>query len=289
MPSRLTPRCAWSELHTSITLPPDYFLLCPFFYYSVGLWIVNSCSDAECYVGVFSSAELSLEHHPPTNRRSVHQGISCSLVHISIRKQLFCHDEHEMVGHTSVLSTPPLFRPLGCCRNRYSILQSWLTSYWIEYERKEQCHWCHTPVWHDCAIPWCPSTPLMIFGLFILFYYQINVGTSCPGCNGWEYICFVDTPPNHPCGTRKMLYVFIDQNLKWMSCVWWRNRHADAVCINHEILFSRLASPPPIGFGEIPHNLNLVHKSLLYILPCLLCLPRLGCGCSWHRDCNSTW
>lgn len=61
--------------------------------------------------------------------------------------------------------------------------------------------------------------PLMIFGLFIFFYYQINVGTSCPGCNGWEYICFVDTPPNHPCGTRKMLYVFIDQNLKWMSCV----------------------------------------------------------------------
>lgn len=36
--------------------------------------------------------------------------------------------------------------------------------------------------------------PLMIFGLFIFFYYQINVGTSCPGCNGWEYICFVDTP-----------------------------------------------------------------------------------------------
>lgn len=33
---------------------------------------------------------------------------------------------------------------------------------------------------------------------------------------------------------------------------------------------------PPIGFGEIPHNLNLVHKSLLYILPCLLYLPDLG-------------
>jgi hypothetical protein len=37
-----------------------------------------------------------------------------------------------------------------------------------------------------------------------------------------------------------------------------------------------LVSPPPISFGEIPHNLNLVHKSLLYILPCLLYPPDLG-------------
>ena len=155
---------------------------------------------------------------PPTNRWSVHQGISCSLVHISIRKQLFCHDEQLIVGHTSVSSTPPLFNPLGCCRNRYSIF----------------------------------------------FYYQIIVGTSCPGCNGWEYICFVDTPPNHPCATRKMLYVFIDQNLKWMSCVWWRNRHADAVCINHEILFSRLASPPQLALERYPTTL-ILSINLCYI------------------------
>ena len=33
---------------------------------------------------------------------------------------------------------------------------------------------------------------------------------------------------------------------------------------------------PPIGFGEIPHDLNLAHKSLLYILPCSLYPPDLG-------------
>ena len=34
--------------------------------------------------------------------------VSCCSSSISIKKQLFCQEEQEIVGHTSVLSTPPL-------------------------------------------------------------------------------------------------------------------------------------------------------------------------------------
>lgn len=44
---------------------------------------------------------------PPPYGRGV-SPVSCCSSSISIKKQLFCQEEQEIVGHTSVLSTPPL-------------------------------------------------------------------------------------------------------------------------------------------------------------------------------------
>jgi hypothetical protein len=50
-----------------------------------------------------------LQYPPPVP--SGDASVSCP--YISIKRQLFSHEEQEMVGHTSVFITPPLFTPLG--------------------------------------------------------------------------------------------------------------------------------------------------------------------------------
>ena len=74
--------------------------------------------------------------------------------HISIRKQLFCHDEVEMVGHILVDNTPPLFTPLGYWRNLYSISQQVWVVYSHDLELWDSTLRYHTPGPLTCSPYW---------------------------------------------------------------------------------------------------------------------------------------
>ena len=70
-----------------------------------------SATDIVLYllvIGVNHTAVLDL---PPPDF-GAGSSVSCPSC-ISIKKQLFSQLEVDMVGHISVLSTPPLFTPLG--------------------------------------------------------------------------------------------------------------------------------------------------------------------------------
>lgn len=57
---------------------------------------------------------------PPVQRGA--SSASCCSYSISIKKQLFCQEEQEIVGHISVLSTPPSLTPLGYWYILYSLI-----------------------------------------------------------------------------------------------------------------------------------------------------------------------
>lgn len=89
---------------------------------------IDICSDCRNYIFVYGLIVCIKEVKiAPPNFAGCQQFIQ-SFVHISINKQLFSQLEVDMVGHIFVLSTPPLFTPLGYWKNLYSfpILQQYI-------------------------------------------------------------------------------------------------------------------------------------------------------------------